>query len=166
MVRSGMIEDYTYLWYDIRPHPRLGTVEIRAMDCQTRVEHTVAIAALVVSLVKDLAESRREGVEARDPPTEILDENRWRAAREGLDAQLLDDESDELHGVRDMTEELLARLAPHARELSCEEHLEGVRDLLRAGNGALRQRLVYEANRDLEELMSEIVAATAEAPAP
>jgi carboxylate-amine ligase len=165
MVRSGMIEDYTYLWYDIRPHPRLGTVEIRAMDSQTRVEHTVAITALVVSLVKDLAESRRAGVEARDPPPEILDENRWRAARQGLDAQLLDDESDELRPVRDMTEELLARLAPHARELGCEEHLDGVRDLLRAGNGALRQQLVYEANRDLKELMSEIVAATAEVPA-
>src|ERR1700733_1453633 len=56
MSDGGLIEDYTYLWYDVRPHPRLGTVEIRAMDSQTRVEHTVALSALVVSLVKLLVE--------------------------------------------------------------------------------------------------------------
>ena len=56
-----MIEDYTYLWYDVRPHPRLGTIEIRAMDSQTRVEHTTALAALVLSLVKLLTEEFQQG---------------------------------------------------------------------------------------------------------
>jgi carboxylate-amine ligase len=63
--------------------------------------------------------------------------------------------------VRELTETLLELLGPHARELGCERELEGTRDLLRAGNGALRQQMVFEANRDLRELMAEIVARTA-----
>ncbi len=87
---AGVIEDYTYLWYDVRPHPRLGTIEIRAMDSQTRVEHTLALAALVQSLVKLLTEEFQAGGEILDPPWELLDENRWLAARHGLEAELLD----------------------------------------------------------------------------
>src|SRR5271166_2417292 len=81
MSNAGMIEDYTYLWYDVRPHPRLGTVEIRAMDSQTRVAHTIALAALIVSLVKLLTERYQRGEDALDQPWELLDENRWIAAR-------------------------------------------------------------------------------------
>ena len=161
MSESGMIEDYTYLWYDVRPHPRLGTVEIRAMDAQTRVEHTIALSALVISLVKLLIEEFQRAVEPLDPPWEILDENRWLAARHGLEAKLLDHASGERRAVREMTEALLERLAPHARDLRCEEQLGDIRELLRSGNGALRQQMVYEANHDLRELMAEIIAATA-----
>jgi len=164
MSASGMIEDYTYLWYDVRPHPRLGTVEIRAMDSQTRLEHTIALSALVISLVKLLTEESQQSPAPIDPPWELLDENRWLAARHGLSAELFDHASGERRGVRDMTEALLDRLAPHARELGCERELGGVHDLLRAGNGALRQQMVYEANHDLRELMAEIVAASAAAP--
>jgi glutamate---cysteine ligase / carboxylate-amine ligase len=161
MSESGMIEDYTYLWYDVRPHPRLGTVEIRAMDAQTRVEHTIALSALVVSLVKLLTEEFQGAAEPLDPPWEILDENRWLAARHGLDAELFDHASGERLGVGDMTEALLERLAPHARDLGCEEQLGDIRELLRSGNGAARQQMVYEANHDLRELMAEIIATTA-----
>src|ERR1700730_6308381 len=161
MTESGMIDDYTYLWYDVRPHPRLGTVEIRAMDSQTRVEHTIALGALVVSLVKLLVEEYQSAPVDLDPPWEILDENRWLAARHGLEAELLDPASGERRGVREMTEALLERLAPHARDLRCEEQLEDVRDLLRRGNGAMRQQMVYEANHDLRELVAEIIKTTA-----
>jgi glutamate---cysteine ligase / carboxylate-amine ligase len=157
---SGLIEDYTYLWYDVRPHPRLGTVEIRAMDSQTRVEHTVALSALVLSLVKLLIEELPQGAGQREPPWEILDENRWVAARHGLEAELLDHVSKRRVGVRELTATLLDRLGPHARELGCSEQLDGVEDILQAGNGALRQQMVYEANHDLRELMAEIVATT------
>src|SRR6202165_3552386 len=68
MPASGMIEDYTYLWCDVRPHPRLGTVEIRAMDSQTRVEHTIGLSALVLSLVKLLAEGFQNAAAPPDPP--------------------------------------------------------------------------------------------------
>src|ERR1700730_11006973 len=161
MSESEMIEDYTYLWYDVRPHPRLGTVEIRAMDSQTRVEHTIALSALVISLVKLLTEEFQRAAEPLDPPWEILDENRWLAARQGLEAALLDHASGQRRGVRELTEALLVRLGPHARELGCERELDGLRDLLRSGNGALRQQMVFEANHDLRELVGEIIATTA-----
>src|SRR5438067_5696181 len=158
---SGIIEDYTYLWYDVRPHPRLGTVEIRAMDSQTRVEHTIALAALVLSLVKLLTEEFSHPAGLPDPPWEVLDENRWLAARHGLEAELVDHVSAGRVTARGLTESLLEELAPHAQELGCERELKGIGDLLRRGNGAMRQQMVFEANRDLRELMSEIVAATA-----
>ncbi len=164
LVANGIIEDYTYLWYDVRPHPRLGTIEVRAMDSQTRVEHTVALAALVVTLVRHLTEESRAGADTVDPPWEVLDENRWLAARHGLQAELLDHVSGRCRGVRELTAELLETLLPHALELGCAEELQGVEDLLRAGNGALRQQMVYEANRDLGDLMKEIVERTSPQP--
>ncbi len=160
LVEGGVIEDYTYLWYDVRPHPRLGTIEIRAMDSQTRLEHTLALAAFVLSLVKHLVEGFLAGAEMVDPPWEVLDENRWLAARHGLDAELLDHAGGGRRGVREWTAELLETLAPHADELGCAAELADVGDLLRAGNGAQRQSMVFEANRDLRELMSEIVERT------
>jgi glutamate---cysteine ligase / carboxylate-amine ligase len=161
MSAAGMIEDYTYLWYDVRPHPRLGTIEIRAMDSQTRLEHTVALSALVVSLVKFLNEEATPNTGPDDPPWEILDENRWLAARHGLGAELFDQTAGTRRAVRDLTNDLIGRLAPHARELDCERELEGIGDLLERGNGAERQRLVYETNHDLRQLMAEIVTTTA-----
>ena len=161
MVDNGMIDDYTYLWWDVRPHPRLGTVEIRAMDCQTRVEHTVALTALVVSMVHELCAECAGGRPAPDDPLEIVDENKWLAARYGLDAELVDLPAGGRTGVRRLTRETLDRLREHAQELGCEQALAGIADLLDKGNGAQRQRIVYEANRDLHELMSEIVRATA-----
>ena len=160
MSSSGLIEDYTYLWYDVRPHPRLGTIEVRAMDSQTRVEHTIALSALVVSLVKLLIERSNGGERPSEPPWEILDENRWLAARHGLAAELFDEVSGERRGAGELTAELLDQLRPHAQELGCERELDGVRDLLEAGNGAQRQQMVFEANHDLRELVGEIVART------
>ncbi len=162
---AGVIEDYTYLWYDVRPHPRLGTIEIRAMDSQTRVEHTLALAALVQSLVRLLTEEFQASGEILDPPWELLDENRWLAARHGLEAELLDPQTGQRHSVRELTQDLLERLEPHARELGCTEELGGISEVLRAGNGALRQQMVFEANHDLRELVEEIVERTAP-PAP
>ena len=94
-------------------------------------------------------------------PWEILDENRWLAARHGLDGELLDHTTGERKGVRELAESLLERLAPHAQDLGCEPQLQGIYELLRDGNGALRQKMVYDANRDLRELMAEIVVASA-----
>ena len=88
--RPGVMEDYTWLWYDVRPHPNFGTVEIRAMDAQTHVEHTLALAALIQAMVKELAEHYDSGGELTDYPWEMLDENKWLAARHGLEGELVD----------------------------------------------------------------------------
>ncbi|MEA2340925.1 MAG: glutamate---cysteine ligase / carboxylate-amine ligase, partial [Solirubrobacteraceae bacterium] len=100
MVDSGVMEDYTYLWYDVRPHPRFGTVEIRACDAQTRVEHTLALAALTQALVKELCEHFDAGEKLSSYPYEMLDENKWIAARHGLDGELIDLPSQDRVGVK------------------------------------------------------------------
>jgi len=160
MVRSGVMEDYTYLWYDVRPHPNFGTVEIRCCDSQTRVEHTVALAALIQAMVKELAEHYDEGSQLADYPWQMLDENKWLAARHGLDGEIVDLPSNERVATKALTRRLLERLTPHAQDLGAEDALDGIRDLLERGNGAARQIVVYEANHDLNEVIAEIIAAT------
>jgi glutamate---cysteine ligase / carboxylate-amine ligase len=160
MIEAGVIEDYTYLWHDVRPHPNFGTVEIRVMDCQTHVEHSLGIAALIQALVRELAEHFNDGKALARYPYEMLDENRWLAARHGLDGELVDLPSPERVTTRALARRLLDRVREHCADLGSLSELEAVEDLLARGNGAARQVVVYEANHDLREVMAEIVAAT------
>jgi carboxylate-amine ligase len=160
MVQSRAIEDYTYLWYDVRPHPRFGTVETRVMDAQTRIEHTLGLAALVQALVKELCEHYDAGKQLSKYPFEMLDENKWLAARHGLDGEVVDLPSPERVPMRALARRLRDRMREHAQELGSDRELEAVDDLLERGNGATRQVVVFEANHDLQEVMQEIVAAT------
>jgi carboxylate-amine ligase len=162
MVDSGTIEDYTYLWYDVRPHPNFGTVEIRAMDSQTHVEHTLGLAALIQAMVKELAEHFDTGESLAPYPFEMLDENRWIAARHGLDGEMVDLPSYERVPTKALGRRLYDRLLEHAQDLGSAAELEGVADLLDRGNGAHRQTVVYEANHDLQEVVREIAHATVE----
>ncbi len=162
-VASGVIQDYTYLWYDIRPHPLLGTVEIRAMDSQTRLEHSIGLTALVQALVRKLATDWEAGGPVAERfPHEMLDENRWMAARHGLSGELVDLPSTDRIATRVFVRRLLDEVRPHAQDLGCDDELAGIVDLLERGNGAERQVVVFEANRDMRELMADIVVATGE----
>ncbi|MBV9212499.1 MAG: carboxylate-amine ligase [Actinobacteria bacterium] len=160
MVESGAIEDYTYLWYDVRPHPNFGTVETRVMDAQTRLEHTLALAALVQALIKELCEHYESGQQLSRYPFEMLDENKWLAARHGLDGELVDLPSVERVRTRDLVKRVVERVRGHAEELGSADDLEGLGDLLQRGNGASRQIVVYEANHDLREVVGEIIDKT------
>jgi carboxylate-amine ligase len=160
MVQSRVISDYTYLWYDVRPHPNFGTVEIRVMDSQTRVEHTLALAALVQAMVKELAEHFAAGKRLSRYPYEMLDENKWLAARHGLDAQLVDLPKMNRVQATQLARRLVDRLRPHAEELGSVDDFDCIEDILEGGNGASRQLVVYEANHDLREVVGEILAAS------
>jgi carboxylate-amine ligase len=160
MVGTRVIEDYTYLWYDVRPHPQFGTVEVRVMDSQTHIEHTLGLAALVQALVHELSEHFDSGEGLSRYPFEMLDENKWLAARHGLDGELVDLPSPDRVSTRALARRLIDRMRDHAVDLGSEADLEGVEDLLERGNGAARQVVVYEANHDLREIMAEIVTAT------
>jgi glutamate---cysteine ligase / carboxylate-amine ligase len=160
MVQSGVMEDYTWLWHDVRPHPNFGTVEIRVCDSQTRVEHTLALTALIQAMVKELCEHYDAGGRLADYPWLMLDENKWLAARHGLDGELVDLPSNERVGAKALARRLLGRLREHAEELGSADELDGIVDLLDGGSGAQRQMVVYEANHDLDEVMAEIVAAS------
>ena len=161
MTRARVIEDYTYLWHDVRPHPNFGTVETRVMDSQTRVEHTVGLAALVQALVKELCEHFESGAKLSSYPFEMLDENKWLAARHGLEGELVDLPSSDRVASRALARRLVDRMRPHCEELGSSAELEAVEDLLDRGTGSARQVVVYDANHDLKELMAEIVAAAA-----
>jgi carboxylate-amine ligase len=161
MVESGVMEDYTYLWYDVRPHPRFGTVEIRVCDAQTRVEHTLGLASLIQAMVKELSEHFEAGKRLGSYPWQMLDENKWLAARHGLEGHLVDLPKNQRVPTKDLARRLLERLRGHAEDLGSAGDLDAIEDLLDRGNGAHRQRVVYEANHDLHEVMAEIVGATA-----
>jgi carboxylate-amine ligase len=160
MIDARTIEDYTYLWYDVRPHPMFGTVEVRVMDAQTRVEHTLGLAALVQCLMKELSEHYDAGETLSRYPYEMLDENKWLAARHGLEGELVDLPKRDRVPTRELVRRVVDRLRPHAEELGSAEDLQWVDDLLDKGNGAARQVVVYEANHDLREVVREIVVAT------
>ena len=161
MTQTRVIEDYTYLWYDVRPHPNFGTVEVRACDSQTRVEHTLGLAALIQALVKELGEHFDAGKKLGRFPYEMLDENKFIAARHGLEGELVDLPKATRVPTKQLVQRVLKRVRGHAEELGSADDLDAVQDILDRGNGGARQLVVYEANHDLREVMAEIVDKTA-----
>ncbi|MDP9134353.1 MAG: carboxylate-amine ligase [Actinomycetota bacterium] len=161
MVGSKAIPDYTYLWYDVRPHPKFGTVEVRVMDSQTRLEHTLGLAALVQAMAKELGEHFEAGKQLSHYPFEMLDENKWLSARHGLDGELVDLPSRDRVSTKALARRLVDRLRGHAEDLGSGDELAAIDDLIEHGNGGSRQLVVYAANKDLQEVVGEIVAKTA-----
>ena len=162
--KTGCIADYTHIWWDIRLHPRYGTVEIRICDGVTRVEDAVALTAYCQSLVKLLSEQHDAGEEIPSYHRILTTENKWLAARYGLEAPIMDLVTGRRNRipVAQLVRRTLRAIEPHARELGCERELEGIKDILGRGNGADRQLRVFNANRDIVEVASEIAAATVE----
>jgi len=160
--KSGCIADYTHIWWDIRLHPRLGTVEIRICDAVTRVEDAVALAAFCQALVKHYCERYESGNEIPSYHRILTSENKWLAARYGLEAPVMDLATGRRNRVpvAQLIRRTLRDIEPHARELGSERELEGVRDILARGNGADRQRRTFNANRDIVEVVREIADAT------
>ena len=160
--RSGCIADYTHIWWDIRLHPRLGTVEIRICDAVTRVEDAVAIAAFCQSLVKQLSEKYEAGEEIPSYHRILTSENKWLAARYGLEAPIMDLATGRRNRVpiARLVRRTLAEIEPHARELGCDRELEGISAILGRGSSADAQLRIYNANRDIVEVAREIAETT------
>ena len=161
MMRGGAIPDYTYLWWDVRAHPNLGTVELRVFDQQTRIEHTIGFAALVQSLAYRLASNYDEGNPSREHPWELIDDNKVRAAIVGIEGDLIDFEHGEEVPATDMTLGVIEDLSEEAGELGCQEELASLSDLAERGTGARRQLDWLSDHGDIGGLMREIVDATA-----
>ncbi len=161
MMRGGAIEDYTYLWWDVRPHPNLGTVELRVFDQQTRVEHTIGFAALAQALAHRLAARYDDGVPSVEHPWELIDDNKVRAALVGIEGRLIDfDRGVEVEGA-EMVRAVIEDLREHAQELGGADQLAGLVDLVEHGTGARRQLDWLAEHGDVRGLMREIVAASA-----
>ncbi len=160
--KTGCIADYTHIWWDIRPHPKWGTVEVRIMDAVTRVEEAVSLAAYVQALVKYYSEKYDAGGELPSFHRMLTTENKWLVGRYGLEAPVMDLLTGRRNRVpvAQLVRRTLREIEPHARELGSDRELEGVREIVSRGNGADRQRRVYNANRDLAEVVREIADAT------
>jgi carboxylate-amine ligase len=128
LLRVDAIPEPTYLWWDVRPQPRFGTVEVRIMDAQTTTAHAGALVALVQCLVA-LA---LEGPAVPSPPVEALNENRFLAARDGVAAELIDAAGERRVPVRELAGQTVAACAPHADALGCRAELESVWHLVEA----------------------------------
>jgi carboxylate-amine ligase len=162
METTHVIGDYTHLWWDVRPHPRLGTIELRVPDCQFDIEYTLALVAYVQALVAEILDECQKGNAPVAYHRALVAENKWLAARYGVDAQMMD-----LAGGRrvklpasQLARRRLRQLAPYARELGCYDALQGIERILETGTGAARQLRVYNANQDLVEVMGELASVT------
>jgi carboxylate-amine ligase len=157
LTRAADVPDYTYFWWRLRPHPRLGTVEIRALDAQTSLADTAALVALVHCLARDAAETKP----GADPPPELIEEGMFRAARFGAHGRLPDADG-RLRPVSEILHDTLARVEVWARELGCIQQLALVPELLRRGGGAGIQRAIYEL-AGIEALTKRLTDLTAAA---
>ncbi len=160
LARAADVPDYTWFWWKLRPHPRLGTVEIRALDAQTSLEDAAGLVALTHCLARHAAEADPEP----NPPAEVLDEGAFRAARFGVRAQLPDAEG-RLRPVAELLDRALLTAGTHAGELGCEEELGALPALVARGGGAGRQRAAYEIT-GMSGLLRELTRATALADRP
>src|SRR5919107_1195417 len=153
LVGAGSIPDYSLCWWDVRPHPRLGTVELRAPDTQTQATRTASLAALAQCLV---------AVADEYPPEDPLftEENKWRATRYGLDARLHDFSNGGHASVREVARDLVKALRPVSQDLGCEAELEGVLEIAVRGTGAESQRAVFEERGSPENDAGYLVATT------
>jgi carboxylate-amine ligase len=138
---SGAVPEPRRWWWELRPHPAFGTLEVRVPDAQATVEDAAAVTALVHTLAGSLAERHDAGEHFAAPDTWRLEENRWSAARWGMDAELADLRSGARVPARETLAALVAELAPVALRLGCSHELAGVARLA-AANGAVRQRAV------------------------
>jgi carboxylate-amine ligase len=124
LMRCESLPDPTFLWWDVRPQPRFGTVEVRIMDAQSTVAETASLAALVQCIARLEVTQGYVSSRALEVP-EALDENRFLAARDGMAAELIDVEREQRMPARELLARLVEACAPHARALGCERELNG-----------------------------------------
>jgi carboxylate-amine ligase len=154
LARAADVPDYTWFWWKLRPHPRLGTVEIRALDAQTTLQDTAGLVALAHCLARHAAEADPQP----DPPAEVLEEGGFRAARFGVRARLPDADG-RLRPVADLLEEALVLASDYAAALGCVDELASLPSLLARGGGAGRQRAAHEI-AGMDGLLRELTGLT------
>ena len=154
LITAAGVDDYTYIWWDVRPHPNLGTVEVRGMDVQPRPEQNAAIAALVQALAaKEIDRPGAPGL-----IREAIEESYFQAERYGLEARLMVDDSTAAP-AREVARGALAEARPYAEQLGGAGALEEIERILSDGNGAERQRRVH-AEGGMEALLSDLAGLT------
>src|ERR671939_824238 len=157
MVESGAMEDYTFCWWDVRPHPKIGTIELRVLDSQTNLRNTLALTALTQCLVAQVLQE----VGPHEPyDMHLAVENKFRAARYGMDAAFYDVHDKITVPARVLARNLVERLKPHAQDLGCESELEVVLEIAEGGTGSQRQREIYKESGDFLDVVAFLIEGT------
>jgi carboxylate-amine ligase len=162
LVATNCIDNPKKIWWDVRLHPFFDTIEFRICDAQSRVDDTVALAALMQAIVFKLQKLRRDNVTFRSYSKRLLDENRWRAGRYGLDGKLIDFGRKSEVDERDLLHEMLEFVSAEAEELGNQEEIAHIERIMREGTGADRQLMVWERTQDVKAVVDQIVAETNE----
>jgi carboxylate-amine ligase len=156
MVAAGAMDDYTFCWWDVRPHSRFGTIELRVLDSQTSLVSAIALTALTQCLVvKALSEPPKGPY-----PFDLAIENKWRASRHGLDAVFYDAERGTSVSAKEMARTLVDELRPVSQDLKCENELLDVLEIVENGTGSQQQRRVYEESGDFLDVVAFLIEGT------
>jgi carboxylate-amine ligase len=157
LIGAGTIRSIREVWWDIRPHPAFGTLELRICDGISSLKELASIVALSQCLVVWLAERYNAGLDMFDHQAWTIRENKWRAARYGLDAEIIRDEDGNVMSLRRSISDICERLTPTAERLGCSAELKGIDDILERGTSSTRQREVYRETGDLSKVVDLLV---------
>ncbi|MEA2646015.1 MAG: glutamate---cysteine ligase / carboxylate-amine ligase [Chloroflexota bacterium] len=157
LISAHTIDSIREVWWDIRPHPNFGTVELRVCDGLPTMSEVITVAAIYQSLVERLDARLDAGEELKRPREWIIRENKWRAARHGLDADIIVDDKGATMPVREAIAELVDDLAPIAERLECGEELRGALKILDRGPSYIRQRQVFGQRGELKDVVDSLV---------
>ena len=161
LVETGCIPDASKIWWDVRPHHNYPTLEFRVCDICTRVDEAIAIAALCQAMILWHWKLRRQNISFRVYRKELLDENKWRAARHGLDGKLIDFGKQIELPARSLVREMLDLFAEEIDELGSRAEIEPIYRMLQTGTSADRQLRVHDANDgDLKAVVDHLIAET------
>jgi carboxylate-amine ligase len=160
LIRTNCIDNAKKIWWDIRPHPFFNTLEFRVCDIPMRVDETIALAALIQATVAKLYKLYSANQGFRLYRRALLMENKWRAARYGLDGKMIDFGKQKEVPARDLVREYLDFVDDVADELDSREELNYIHEILETGTGADRQLHVYEKTGDLKAVVDYIIEET------
>ncbi len=166
MVDTGFINTIREIWWDVRPHHSFGTVEVRVCDMPGNLEDTLAIAALVQCLVKALSDEIDHGTYQHDCHPMMVQQNKWRAARFGTAAQLVDSYTYDVVTVSQVVDNLVKQLKPVGAELGCEHHLERCRHMAASPSWADRQLSIQSETGNAEEVVRQLTKLSRITPSP
>jgi carboxylate-amine ligase len=153
LIASKFLKSIREIWWDIRPHCEFGTVEVRVMDMPMNMRHLLALVALTQSLVAGISADIDKGAYLYDCHPMIANQNKWHAARYGLDASLVDPTTMKAVTASEAARKLLDLCRPFAQDLGCAEELEGINDILDHGTGASRQVEIFQRTGDPREVV-------------
>ena len=162
LVKTGCIDNAKKIWWDIRLHPFFDTLEVRVCDAQSRVEDTLAIAALIQAVIVKLHKLVRQNTTFRVYRRRLLDENRWRAARYGIEGKLIDFGKQAEVEARSLIHEIVDFVTPEVDELGSHREIAHVDRILREGTGADRQLRKFAETGDIKSVVDQIVDETYE----